>query len=431
MAEEQLRSSLSLAKTEAAASETALNNNAKSVTSALPQQWEVMARTGGLSADDLRENSETVLRVLRYSIQTNQVNLPDKGDTGRARGASVLKEKEKEKEKDDKKDRMRDVTELLQKQVILTSPRGKNTEGALPEQKSLSLNDFINKEDPRKLHSKFQMIGEGGYAKVYVATSNLNGQKVAIKKMAIDTPKLMNSVIAELDFLKNCKHPNITSYIDSYLVNSKVWVSMEFMEGGSLTDVILCWPELELKESHIAYVSRECLKGLDYVHKLHRIHRDIKSDNILISKNGEIKLADFGVAVQLTNQRSKRNTLIGTNYWMAPEVILGKDYDTKVDIWSLGIMITEMCEGTPPYYDELPMKALFLISTHGIPPLKEEKKWNSNLKDFFNSCLIQDNKKRPTAEQLLSHPFLKSSCQPDEFVKVVQRSKEIKADLSE
>jgi len=276
------------------------------------------------------------------------------------------------------------------------------------------------------------MIGEGGYAKVYVATSNKTQQKAAIKKMSVDTQKQMNSVIQELDFLKHCKHPNIVSFIDSYLVNSKIWVSMEFMEGGSLTDVILCWPELKLSENQIAYVCRECLRALDYVHKLHRIHRDIKSDNILIGSMGEIKLADFGVAVQLTNQRSKRNTLIGTNYWMAPEVILGKDYDTKVDIWSLGIMITEMCQGTPPYYEELPMKALFLISTHGIPPLDESSTtWTSRLKDFFSSCLTLDNKKRLPAEELLKHPFL-SQCSPGpEFMASVLKSKEIKAQMSD
>lgn len=293
------------------------------------------------------------------------------------------------------------------------------------------MNDFISKDDPRKIHSQFQLIGEGGYAKVYLAISNKSGHKVAIKKMSIDTTKKMNGVIGELDFLKSCKHPNIISYIDSYLVNSKVWVSMEFMEGGSLTDVILCWPELKLTEGHIAYISRECLKALDYAHKLHRIHRDIKSDNVLIGKNGEIKIADFGVAVQLTNQRSKRNTLIGTNYWMAPEVILGKDYDTKVDIWSLGIMMTEMCQGTPPYYDELPMKALFFISTNGIPGLNDAHKWTSQLKEFFGLCVTLDNRRRPSAQELLQHPFMKTACRPEEFLVAVQRSKELKAELAE
>jgi len=418
-ADEQVRSTLNFAKTEAAESKTAFNRNAKSVSSALPKQWEAMMKSGGLTADDLRDNSEAVLRVMRFSIQNNQVALPS------------------DKKKDKKEgDSLKDITELLQKQVVLTSVRKDDAEpGSLPDQKTLTLNDFISKEvkDPRKLYGNFQMIGEGGYAKVYLATSLKNPQqKVAIKKMSVDTQKKMNGVVGELDFLRSCQHPNIIGYMDCFLVNSKVWVSMEFMEGGSLTDVILCYPELKLTEGHIGYVMRECLKGLDYAHKLHRVHRDIKSDNVLIGSQGQIKLADFGVAVQLTNQRSKRNTLIGTNYWMAPEVILGKDYDTKVDIWSLGIMMQEMCQGTPPYYDELPMKALFLISTHGIPPLKEEDAKLSNaLKDFFAVCLTLDFKNRPSAENLLQHQFLQKCCQPRDFVAAVQRAREIKAQQSE
>eukprot|EP01097_Dermamoeba_algensis_P000955 TRINITY_DN1357_c0_g1_i1.p1 TRINITY_DN1357_c0_g1~~TRINITY_DN1357_c0_g1_i1.p1 ORF type:complete len:448 (-),score=113.73 TRINITY_DN1357_c0_g1_i1:109-1452(-) len=419
-ADEQMRNTLNFAKSEAAENKTAFNRNAKSVSSALPKQWEAMMKTGGLTADDLRENSEAVLRVMRFSIQTNQLSLPEN------------KRRNAKKDSEDEGS-LQDITALLQKQVVLTSVKKDQVSGApLPDQKTLTLNDFISREDPRKLYGNFQMIGEGGYAKVYLAISNKNpSQKVAIKKMSVDTTKKMNGVIGELDFLKNCKHPNIIGYLDAYLVNSKVWVSMEFMEGGSLTDVILCYPELKLTEGHISYVIRECMKGLDFVHRLHRIHRDIKSDNVLIGSQGQIKLADFGVAVQLTNQRSKRNTLIGTNYWMAPEVILGKDYDTKVDIWSLGIMMQEMIQGTPPYYDELPMKALFLISTHGIPPLVNQSELSKDMIDFFNQSLMLDHKRRPDAAALLSHPFLGKTCQPRDFVAAVQRSREIKAQMSE
>jgi len=178
-----------------------------------------------------------------------------------------------------------------------------------------------------------------------------------------------------------------------------------------------------MTEPQIAYVTFESLKALFFLHNQFRIHRDIKSDNILLGEGGEVKLADFGFAAQLTITQQKRNTVVGTPYWMAPELIEGHDYDAKVDIWSLGIMLMEMAEGEPPYMEFPTARALFLILTKGVPELKEQDKWSPEMKDFVNRCLTKDVAQRPTSEQLLKHPFLKNGCNASEFKNLVIKVK--------
>jgi len=174
-----------------------------------------------------------------------------------------------------------------------------------------------------------------------------------------------------------CDHSNIVKFIDCYNADGLLWAVLEYMGGGNLTAITdlhhaANGNQIILKESHIAYVTKEVLKALAYFHSLHRIHRDIKTDNILLNDDGDIKLADFGFAVQLTEQRQRRKTVIGTPYWMAPEIILNKEYGKEVDIWSLGIMVMEMAEGEPPYIKLPQGKALYLITTQGAPPLKKK-----------------------------------------------------------
>jgi len=196
------------------------------------------------------------------------------------------------------------------------------------------------------------------------------------------------------------------------------------MGGGCLTDVLESFDSVQLTESQIAYCCRETVKALVYIHGLHRIHRDIKSDNVLLGSDGAVKLADFGYAAQLTQKQQKRNTVVGTPYWMAPELIRGHDYGTKVDIWSLGIMLMEMAEGEPPYMEYPPLRALFLITTKGIPPVKEQHKWSRDFHDFFARCLDVNVQTRPEARELLKHPFLLRACEAHEFKPVIQAARD-------
>jgi len=180
---------------------------------------------------------------------------------------------------------------------------------------------------------------------------------------------------------------------------------------------------LELNEGQIAHVCLSTLKSLSYIHAHHRIHRDIKSDNILLNSRGDVKIADFGYAAQLTQEQQKRRTVVGTPYWMAPELIRGHDYGTRVDIWSLGIMLMEMVEGEPPYMEFPPLRALFLITTKGIPALQSPENWSSELLNFYNKCIEKDVDKRPSADELLQHPFLKHACTPEEFSPIIKQAK--------
>jgi len=210
----------------------------------------------------------------------------------------------------------------------------------------------------------------------------------------------------------------------SFLIDGdKLWVVMEFMGGGCLTEVLEQYEHVQMTETQIAYACLESLRGLAYIHSLHRIHRDIKSDNILLGTDGSVKLADFGYAAQLTQQKQKRNTIVGTPYWMAPELIKGQSYDQKVDIWSLGIMCMEMCEGEPPYMEFPPLRALFLITTKGIPGLKESSKWSPDLHDFLAKCLNKEPDHRPDALTLLKHPFLARVSSRSEMHNIIVEAK--------
>uniref|UniRef100_A0A673X0I3 Mitogen-activated protein kinase kinase kinase kinase n=1 Tax=Salmo trutta TaxID=8032 RepID=A0A673X0I3_SALTR len=274
----------------------------------------------------------------------------------------------------------------------------------------------LSRRNPQEDFELIQRIGSGTYGDVYKARNVNTGELAAIKVIKLE-PVIMNSptgedfevVQQEIIMMKDCKHSNIVAYFGSYLRRDKLWISMEFCGGGSLQDIYhVTGP---LSESQIAYMSRETLQGLYYLHNKGKMHRDIKGANILLTDNGYVKLADFGVSAQITATLAKRKSFIGTPYWMAPEVAAVErkgGYNQLCDIWAVGITAIELAELQPPMFDLHPMRALFLMTKSNFQPpkLKDKVKWGNNFHHFVKLSLTKNPKKRPTAEKLLQHPFV-------------------------
>lgn len=293
----------------------------------------------------------------------------------------------------------------------------------LPTPNSLRLKkgEVVNIRDvnPNNFYTRKQLLGEGAGGVVWKCQHKKTKEIVAIKI----------SPMSEIDELKNeialhalSQHKNVVNYKETYAYREELWIVLELMTGGAVTGLV--GPSKTWTEPAIAYVCREMLLGLEFLHFSHRIHRDIKSDNVLWNPEGLIKIADFGFAANLTTDQAARTSVVGTPFWMSPELIQGDEYDFKVDIWSLGITALEMADGDPPLIHELkPLRALLAITVNPPPTLKSPDKWSNDFRKFLESCLCKDPSGRATSSQLLMHPFLKHACTQEEFAEFLKSLK--------
>ncbi|KAK1338919.1 hypothetical protein QTO34_019587 [Cnephaeus nilssonii] len=329
---------------------------------------------------------------------------------------------------------------------------GEDTGIVTHEQFKAALRMVVDQGDPRLLLDSYVKIGEGSTGIVCLAREKHSGRQVAVKMMDLRKQQRRELLFNEVVIMRDYQHLNVVEMYKSYLVGEELWVLMEFLQGGALTDIISqvrprgggAWsrgsqpacpaaqPKLtfspdgalpslsRLNEEQIATVCEAVLQALAYLHAQGVIHRDIKSDSILLTLDGRVKLSDFGFCAQISKDVPKRKSLVGTPYWMAPEVISRSLYATEVDIWSLGIMVIEMVDGEPPYFSDSPVQAMKRLRDSSPPKLKNSHKVSPVLRDFLERMLVRDPQERATAQELLDHPFLLQTGLPECLVPLIQ-----------
>lgn len=317
----------------------------------LPPQWKTLLSASGITREEVGRNPQEVLDVLQFHMEGPPPKMPSRQSLQRNVNAAV---------------------------------------------------NIIQDVDPSKMFKRHKKLGEGASGVVWSATELKTKKKCAVKITDLsDLANLQNEIAMQT----LSSHPNVVQYMGAYAWQDKLWIVMELLQGGSLTEVL--GRHVEWNESMIAYVCRESLMALAFLHRQHRLHRDIKSDNILVDLEGNVKIADFGFAINLTEEQNKRRSVVGTPYWMAPELIRGLEYDAKVDVWSMGITALEMADGEPPLIREPPLRALLLITIQGPPQLEQPDRWSSQFRHFLARSFDINPEKRASAEQLLMHPFIR------------------------
>ncbi|XP_015185035.1 PREDICTED: serine/threonine-protein kinase 10 isoform X5 [Polistes dominula] len=264
--------------------------------------------------------------------------------------------------------------------------------------------------NPEEFWEMVGELGDGAFGKVYKAQHKQTHQLAAAKMCALEGEDDLSDFMIEIDILSECKHPNVVELHEAYFIEGKLWMLIEYCDGGAV-DSIMVELEKALTEGQISYVCQHMVKGLAFLHKSKVIHRDLKAGNVLLTMAGGVKLADFGVSAKNKHTLQKHDTFIGTPYWMAPEVVLcetfrDNPYDFKVDIWSLGITLIEFAQMEPPNHEMSPMRVLLKIQKSDPPKLDQPGKWSKEFNDFIAKALIKDPSSRPTAEELLRHPFI-------------------------
>uniref|UniRef100_A0A3Q2PBE9 non-specific serine/threonine protein kinase n=2 Tax=Fundulus heteroclitus TaxID=8078 RepID=A0A3Q2PBE9_FUNHE len=285
------------------------------------------------------------------------------------------------------------------------------------EQFKAALEMVVDPGDPRLTLENFVKIGEGSTGVVCIARERHSGRQVAVKMMDVRKQQRRELLFNEVVIMRDYQHPNVVQMFRSALVEDELWVIMEYLQGGALTHII---GETRLNEEQIATVSEGVLQALFYLHSQGVIHRDIKSDSILLTLDGRIKLSDFGFCAQISKDVPKRKSLVGTPYWMAPEVISKAPYSTEVDIWSLGIMVVEMVDGEPPYFNDTPIIAMKKLRDEAAPCVKNIQRVSPVLKDFLGCMLTRDTSQRSAAADLLEHPFMLQAGPPRCLVPLVE-----------
>ena len=327
--------------------------------SGLPEEWAAMLKVSGISQAECAAFPDKVLSVLNFHMIGLPASLP--------------------------------TAEEMRAQVNAAS--------------------LITAGDPEQKYQLLKRLGQGASGTVWLAEDRATREKVAIKVASVlSNPEALKNEIALLNL---SRHPAIVEYRETFAKEDNMWLVQELVHGGTLTDVL--GPSIRIPEHIIAYVVRSVLQGLAYLHRAQRLHRDVKSDNVLVSYQGDVKLTDFGFATGLTTEQCQRQSTVGTPYWMAPELIQGEPYDSRADIWALGVLLIELAEGKPPYLDEVtPLRALLMITANPSPTLAAPH-WSPEINHFLAACMAKNPSERPFAEQLLLHPFMSSAGTREEF----------------
>ncbi|XP_077588113.1 serine/threonine-protein kinase PAK 6 [Stigmatopora nigra] len=286
------------------------------------------------------------------------------------------------------------------------------------EQFKAALQMVVDKGDPRSYLENFVKIGEGSTGVVCIANEKHSGRQVAVKMMDLRRQQRRELLFNEVVIMRDYQHRNVVEMYKSALVEEELWVIMEYLQGGALTNIV---SETRLSEEQIATVCEAVLQALAYLHSQGVIHRDIKSDSILLTLDGRVKLSDFGFCAQISKDIPKRKSLVGTPYWMAPEVISKSPYGTEVDVWSMGVMVVEMVDGEPPYFSETPVAAMKRLRDEPAPTVRNVSQVSPVLKDFLDRMLTRGPHERASATDLLEHPFLLQSGSPQCLVPLVEQ----------